>query len=89
MTKVAIGPHTWTAAFIRGPKYAYVGTLLRTQLRFQRHKKCKFSTIMAEIWNESHIIWEPFQTPFFPLYKSLHGIFSKDREIPWEKYKIH
>jgi len=89
MTKVAIGPHTWTVAFICGPKYAYAGTLLRTQLGFQRHKKCKFSAIMAEIWNESHIIWEPFQTPFFPLYKSLHSIFSKDKEIPREKYKIH
>jgi len=29
--------------------------------------KGKFSTIIAEIWNESYIIWEPFQTPFFQL----------------------
>ena len=44
---------------------------------------------MAEVWNESHIIWEPFQTLFFPLHKGLHGTFSKHIEIPQEKYKIH
>ena len=35
---------------------------------------------MADVWNESHIIWKPFQTPFIPLYKALHGTFSKDTE---------
>ena len=44
---------------------------------------------MAKVWNESHIVWELFQTPFFPLYKALHGIFSKHTEIPLEKHKIH
>ena len=43
---------------------------------------------MAEVWNESHIVWEPFQTPFFPLYKALYGTFSTDRKIPQEKSKI-
>ena len=44
---------------------AYTGMFLLMQLRFQKHKKGKFSTIMAEIWNESHIIWELLQTLFF------------------------
>jgi len=54
MTKVALGPHTWTS--ICGLKHAYAGTLLHTQLGFQKNKKCKFSAIMAEVWNESCII---------------------------------
>ena len=88
-TKVAIGPRTCAAACVCGPKPAYIGTVLRMQLGFKKHKKGKFSAIMAKIWNESHIIWEPFQTPFFPLYKALHGTFSRHTEIPREKYKIH
>ena len=27
-TKVALGPRTWAAAYIRGPKHVYAGTLL-------------------------------------------------------------
>ena len=65
MTKEALSPHTWAVACVRRPKHAYAGTLLCKQLGFQRHKKDKFSTIMAEVWNESHIAWEPFQTPLF------------------------
>ena len=79
----------WATTCVRGPKHAYTGTLLHTQLGFQKHKKCKFSTIIAEVWNEYHIVWEPFQTSFFPLYKALHDTFSKHTKIPWEKYKIH
>ena len=45
----------------------YAGTSLCTQLGFHKYEKCKFSSIMAEIWNESHIVWEPFQTPIFEL----------------------
>ena len=86
--QVALGPHTWAAAYVCRPKYVYAGTFLRTRLGFQKYEKSKFSTIMAEVWNESHIIWEPFQTPFFPLYKALHGTFSTDRKIPQEKSKI-
>ena len=88
-TKVAIGPRTCAATCVCGPKLAYIGTLLRMQLGFKKYEKGKFSTIMAKILNASHIIWEPFQTPFFPLYKALHGTFSRHTEIPREKYKIH
>ena len=60
MTKVALGSCTWVATYICGPKHEYASTLLRTQLGFQKHKKGKFSTIMAEIWNESHIVLKSF-----------------------------
>ena len=89
MTIVALGLRMWVMAYIRRPKHAYAGTLLCTKLGFQKYKKCKFSAIMVEIWNESHIVWESFQTPFFPLYKVLHGTFSRHIEIPQEKPKIH
>ena len=56
MSKAALDPRTWATAYIRGPKYAYTGTFLRTQLGFQKHEKVKFFAIMAEVWNESHII---------------------------------
>ena len=67
MTKVALGLRAWVAACVHELKHAYVGIFLRTLLGFQKHKKGKFSAIMAEIWNESHIVWEPFQTLFFQL----------------------
>ena len=44
---------------------------------------------MTEIWKEFHIIWEPFQTPIFQLYKTLYGIFQEHEENPKEKPKIH
>ena len=56
MIKVVLDPRTWAKACVHGLKHAYAGTLLRTQLGFQKHKKCKFSAIVTEIWNESHII---------------------------------
>ena len=65
MTKMALSPRMWAAVCVHGPKYVYVDILLRTQLGFQKHEKGKFSTIMVEVWNESHIVWEPFQTLFF------------------------
>ena len=53
---MALGPRMWAAAYIRGLKHAYTGTLLHMQLGFQRHKKGKFSIVIAEVWNESHIV---------------------------------
>jgi len=37
--------------------------------------KGKFFALKTEVWNESHIVWEPFQTLIFQLHKALHGIF--------------
>jgi len=56
MTKVALGLRIWVAACVCGPKHEYADTFLCTQLGFQKYKKDKFSTIMAEVWNESHIV---------------------------------
>ena len=41
---------------IHEPKHVYASTLLSTQLGFQKLEKGKFSTIMAEVWIESHIL---------------------------------
>ena len=51
--------------------------------------KDKFSALKIKVWNESHIIWEPFQTPIFQLYKALQDIFRKHRENLKGKPKIH
>ena len=67
MTKVALTLCMWVMACVHELKHAYVSTFLRTQLGFQKHKKRKFFAIFAEVWKESHIIWEPFQTPFSQL----------------------
>ena len=67
MTKVALGLRMQVAACVRKPKHTHTSTFLRTQLGFQKYKKDKFSAIMVEVWNESYIVWEPFQTPFSQL----------------------
>ena len=56
MTRVALNPRMWAMACIRRQKHAYADTFLCTQLGFQKHKKCKFSAIKAEVWNEFHIV---------------------------------
>ena len=56
MTKVALGPRTWATTCVHGPKHVFAGTFLCTQLGFQKQKKDKFSIIVIEVWNESHII---------------------------------
>ena len=49
MTKVALGPRTWATAYVHGPKHAYGGTFLCTQLGFQKHGKENFFAIMAKV----------------------------------------
>ena len=56
MTKVTLSLHTWVAACVNKLQHAYAGTFLRTQLRFQKHKKGKFFAIIVEIWNETDIV---------------------------------
>jgi len=46
-------------------KLAYASTSLCTQVGFHKPIKDKFSVLKIEVWNESHIVWEPFQTPIF------------------------
>ena len=50
----------WPSAHVCGHQPTYVGQSMRTQLGFQKYEKDKFSVIMAEVWNESHINWELF-----------------------------
>ena len=57
----------------------YAGTDLHMWLGFQKPMKGKFFALKIELWNESHIVWEPFQTPIFQLYKVFHGIFQTHR----------
>ena len=33
---------------------------LRTQVGFQKPMKGKFYALKIDVWNESHIVWEPF-----------------------------
>ena len=51
--------------------------------------KDKFFYIKVEVWNESHIDRESFQTPIFPLYKALYDIFQKHTKILKGNHKIH
>ena len=52
-------------------------------------KLCKESFLHLNlVWNESHIVWEPPQTPIFQLYKAIKGTFSKEDEIVGKTHKI-
>ena len=51
--------------------------------------KYKFFYIKVEVWNESHIDRESFQTPIFQLYKALYVIFQKYTKTLKGKHKIH
>ena len=42
----------------------------------------------VEDWNESHIVWELFQTHIFSLYKAIHA-HIQNTENPKGKPKIH
>ena len=89
MTEVALSLHTWVEACIRRHIPTHTA-------RVQRYKKCKFSTIMAKVWNESHIIWELFQTPFFPCSKPnfFHSIkpnmvyFQNTQKSHWKNLRF-
>jgi len=75
------------------PRFAYAGTNMHMYAQVyicnKGSRNIKKAIPNLYFWNESNIIWEPFQTSIFQLYKALHGTFSKHTEIPWEKPKIH
>jgi len=48
-------------------KLAYAGMSLHTQVGFQKPMKDKFFELKTKIWNESHIVWDPFQTLIFTI----------------------
>ena len=47
--------------------HAHTGLILRTHVGFQKYKKMQVFCINSEVWNESHIVWEPFQTLIFTI----------------------
>ena len=49
--------------------HAYTYMSMRTHARVPKTMKGKFFYIKSEILNESHIVWEPFQTPIFKTRK--------------------
>ena len=69
--------------------HAYTYTGLRMHVRVLKTMKYKFFNIKCEVWNESHIVWKPFQTPILQLYKAKHGSVSKHTENPKGKHMIH
>ena len=44
--------------------------------------------INVEVWNKSHIIWEPFQTPIFSLYKAYMAPFQNTQKILKENLRF-
>ena len=57
MSKVALDLCTRVAASVHVLKHAYAGIFLRTQLRLEKYKKNKFSTIMTEVWKIGRASW--------------------------------
>ena len=48
--------------------------------------KMQFFCINVEVWNESHIVEESFQTHVFSIQIAVHGTFSKAHRNPNEKH---
>ena len=59
--------HESPRACVRIQTYAYTYMGMHTHVRVQETMKEKFSTLKFVFWNESHIVWEPFQTSIFEL----------------------
>ena len=80
---------------LRKPRPAYAGLMhacrhepahiARVSKTYERQVFC----INVEIWNESHIDWELFQTLIFSPYKAINGTFSKHTENPKGKPKFY
>ena len=49
------------------------------------HLGAKFSAIIVEVWNESHIVWKPFQTSVFFTIKSLTFVHFQNTQKSHEK----
>ena len=58
---------TQESAYARGFLHAYAGPILCMHSEFLKPKQGKSFCIYVEVWNESHILWESFQTPIFTL----------------------
>ena len=49
--------------------------------RVSETMKDKFFALKTKVWNESHIVWEPFQTPIFTIDSHTWYLFKKHTEI--------
>ena len=63
---LALNLRMYVACFM----HAYAHTGMHTHARISETMKDKFLCNKAEVWSESHIVWEPFQTPNFFNIKS-------------------
>ena len=68
------------------PAYAYTG--MHTHARVPKTMKDKFSAFEAGIWNESHIVWELFQTLIFFSIKSHTWYLQNIQKILRENLKF-
>ena len=59
--------------------YAYTGK--HTHARVLETMKDKLSTLKFGFWNESHIVWEPFQPPFSNYKKPYMVPFQNTQKI--------
>ena len=50
--------------------------------------KDKFSALKIKVWNESHIIWEPFKPPFFNYIKPYKIYFENTEKILRENLRF-
>ena len=66
--------------------YAYMG--LRIHAKVPETMKGKFFSIKCEVWNESHIIWKLFQTPFFQHINPYMVAFQNTTENPKESIRF-
>ena len=85
----------WPSAHVHGQQPAYVD-----QSKHTSHILA-YAARVSEVWkrqvfynNGWGLEWISHRlgavpNPFFPLYKALHGTFSKHTEIPREKPEIH
>ena len=80
--KETLGLRTQVRTYVRKHGLAHAARVLETYER-------QVSVLKTKVWNESHIVWESFQTPIFQLYKAIHGTFSKYTENIKGKHKIH
>ena len=82
------------------PTYAYTRMCKYSEPCIHRHRSTYIARVLetyerqvfyinVKVWNDSHIVWEPFQTSIFSLYKAIHDTFSKHTENPKGKPKIH
>ena len=60
--------------------HVYTYTDMCTHVKVPETKKDKFLCIKDGFWNESHIVWESFQTFILSQYKGIHSSFSKHKK---------